>query len=38
MIGAIEQCTLVLVMQREGLLGRARFHMDQAIIALNNEL
>ena len=38
MIGAKEQCTLVLVMQREGLLGRARFHMDQAIEALNHEL
>ena len=38
MMGAKEQCTLVLVMQREGLLGRARFHMEQAIEALNNEL
>jgi hypothetical protein len=38
MVGAKEQCTLVLVMQREGLLGRARFHMEQAIEALNHEL
>jgi predicted regulator of Ras-like GTPase activity (Roadblock/LC7/MglB family) len=38
MMGAREQCTLVLVMQREGILGRARFHMEQAIEALNQEL
>ena len=38
MMGAAEQCTLVLVMQREGLLGRARFHMDQAVELLNHEL
>lgn len=38
MMGAQEQCTLVLVMQREGLLGRARFYMEQAIEALNREL
>jgi predicted regulator of Ras-like GTPase activity (Roadblock/LC7/MglB family) len=38
MVGASEQCTLVLVMQREGLLGRARFHMEQAVTALNREL
>jgi hypothetical protein len=25
-------------MQREGLLGRARFYMEQAIQALNHEL
>lgn len=38
MMGAAEQCTLVLVMQRDGLLGRARFHMEQAVGALNREL
>lgn len=38
MMGASEQCTLVLVMQREGLLGRARFYMEQAVTALNKEL
>jgi predicted regulator of Ras-like GTPase activity (Roadblock/LC7/MglB family) len=38
MMGALEQCTLVLVMRREGLLGRARFYMEQAIQALNQEL
>jgi predicted regulator of Ras-like GTPase activity (Roadblock/LC7/MglB family) len=38
MVGADEQCTLVMVMQREGILGRARFHMERAIEALNNEL
>lgn len=38
MAGAAEQCVLVLVMQRDGLLGRARFYMDQAIEALNREL
>jgi len=38
MMGAQEHCTLVLVMHREGLLGRARFYMEQAIVALNREL
>jgi predicted regulator of Ras-like GTPase activity (Roadblock/LC7/MglB family) len=38
MMGAKEQCTLVLVMQREGLLGRARFRMEQAVEALNQQL
>ena len=38
MMGASEQCTLVLVIQREGLLGRARFYMEQAVKALNKEL
>jgi predicted regulator of Ras-like GTPase activity (Roadblock/LC7/MglB family) len=38
MMGAKERCTLVLVMQREGLLGRARFRMEQAVEALNHEL
>jgi predicted regulator of Ras-like GTPase activity (Roadblock/LC7/MglB family) len=38
MMAAQEQCTLVLVMQREGLLGRARFHMERTIEVLNHEL
>lgn len=38
MTGAKEQCTLVLVMRAEGILGRARFHMDQAVQRLNQEL
>jgi predicted regulator of Ras-like GTPase activity (Roadblock/LC7/MglB family) len=38
MMAADEQCTLVLVMQREGLLGRARFYMERTIEALNQEL
>ncbi len=38
MMGAMEQCTLVMVMQRDGLLGRARFYMEQAVEALNKEL
>jgi predicted regulator of Ras-like GTPase activity (Roadblock/LC7/MglB family) len=38
MAGADEQCTLVLVIRREGLLGRARFHMERTIEALNQEL
>ena len=38
MMAAKEHCTLVLVMQREGMLGRARFYMEQAIEALNKEL
>ncbi|HJW71254.1 MAG TPA: roadblock/LC7 domain-containing protein [Geothrix sp.] len=38
MMGADEQCVLVLVMRREGLLGRARFFMEQALEALNSEL
>ena len=38
MMGADEQCVLVLVMRREGLLGRARFFMEQALEALNREL
>ena len=38
MMAAKEQCTLVLVMQREGFLGRARFHMERTIEALNHEL
>ncbi len=38
MMGTREQCTLVLVMQRDGLLGRARFYMEKAVEALNAEL
>jgi len=38
MVGAKEQCVLVLVLQRDGLLGRARFYMEQAVEALNQEL
>jgi predicted regulator of Ras-like GTPase activity (Roadblock/LC7/MglB family) len=38
MMGAMEHCTLVMVMQRDGLLGRARFYMEQAVEALNKEL
>jgi predicted regulator of Ras-like GTPase activity (Roadblock/LC7/MglB family) len=38
MVGAKEHCVLVLVMAREGLLGRARFYMEQAVEALNREL
>jgi hypothetical protein len=38
MMGAKEHCVLVMVMQREGLLGRARFYMEQAVVALNREL
>lgn len=38
MMGADERCTLVMVMQRDGLLGRARFFMEQAISALNAQL
>jgi predicted regulator of Ras-like GTPase activity (Roadblock/LC7/MglB family) len=38
MSGAEEQCTLVLVMRRDGLLGRARYFMDEAIQLVNKEL
>ena len=38
MMGAMEHCTLVMVMQRDGLLGRARYYMEQAVEALNKEL
>lgn len=36
--GAQEGCSLVLVMQRDGILGRARFEMGRAITLLNQEL
>lgn len=38
MRGAEEQCSLVLVMHRDGIVGRARFEMGRAIEALNKEL
>ncbi|MBI3129726.1 MAG: hypothetical protein HYZ13_00065 [Acidobacteria bacterium] len=38
MMGAKEQCTLVLVMSGDGILGRARFHMEAAVERLNAEL
>ena len=38
MMGANEQCSLVLVMRRDGILGRARFEMEQAIRALNEAI
>ncbi len=38
LMGCNEGCTLVLVMAREGLLGRARFHMQSAVKRLNDEL
>jgi predicted regulator of Ras-like GTPase activity (Roadblock/LC7/MglB family) len=38
MTGAQEHCALVLVMRRDGLLGRARFQMQNAVALLNAEL
>jgi len=38
MMGAKDHCALVLVMRRDGLLGRARFEMERAIAGLNQEL
>jgi predicted regulator of Ras-like GTPase activity (Roadblock/LC7/MglB family) len=38
MMGAKDHCVLVLVMRRDGLLGRARFEMERAIGGLNREL
>ena len=38
MMGAAEQCSLVVVMHREGILGRARYEMGKAIETLNREL
>ncbi|MDE3246354.1 MAG: roadblock/LC7 domain-containing protein [Acidobacteriota bacterium] len=38
MMGASEGCTLVLIIHREGILGRARFEMLRAVKALNQEL
>jgi predicted regulator of Ras-like GTPase activity (Roadblock/LC7/MglB family) len=38
MMGGHEHCSLVLVMHREGYLGRARFEMQNALGMLNAEL
>ena len=38
MMGATESCTLVLVMRRDGILGRARFEMERAVERLDAEL
>lgn len=38
MMGASEGCTLVLIIHREGILGRARFEMIRAVQALNQQL
>ena len=38
LVGCNEGCTLVLVMSRDGLLGRARFHMQRTVARLNSEL
>jgi hypothetical protein len=38
MMSARERCALVMVMRREGILGRARFEMMRALERLNSEL
>ena len=38
MMGASEGCTLVLIIHREGILGRARFEMIRAVKAMNQQL
>ena len=38
MMGGSERCSLVLVMRRDGILGRARFEMQKAIAGLNSQL
>jgi predicted regulator of Ras-like GTPase activity (Roadblock/LC7/MglB family) len=38
MMGAMERCALVLVMRRDGILGRARFEMERALERLNSAL
>jgi predicted regulator of Ras-like GTPase activity (Roadblock/LC7/MglB family) len=38
MMSAAERCALVLVMRREGILGRARFEMGRAVELLGAEL
>ena len=38
MMGASEGCTLLLIIHREGIMGRARFEMIRAIKALNQQL
>jgi predicted regulator of Ras-like GTPase activity (Roadblock/LC7/MglB family) len=37
-LAAQDRCSLVLVMLREGILGRARFEMQKALELLNAEL
>ncbi len=38
MMGASEGCTLLLIIHREGIMGRARFEMIRAVKALNQQL
>jgi predicted regulator of Ras-like GTPase activity (Roadblock/LC7/MglB family) len=38
MTSALERCVLVMVLRREGILGRARFEMQKAVARLNAEL
>ena len=38
MMGASEGCTLLLIIHREGIMGRARFEMIKAVKALNQLL
>jgi predicted regulator of Ras-like GTPase activity (Roadblock/LC7/MglB family) len=38
MMGGLEHTSLVLVMRRDGLMGRARFQMEQTLGRLNAEL
>ena len=38
MMSAAERCALVLVMRRDGILGRARFEMQRAVQLLNDNL
>ena len=38
MMSGQERCSLVLVMRREGILGRARYQMQQSLASLNAEL
>ncbi|MDR3671609.1 MAG: hypothetical protein P4L36_12240 [Holophaga sp.] len=38
MTSALERCVLVLVLRRDGILGRARFEMQKAVERLNSEL
>jgi predicted regulator of Ras-like GTPase activity (Roadblock/LC7/MglB family) len=38
MTATLERCVLVMVLRREGILGRARFEMQKAVARLNSEL
>ena len=38
MMGASEGCTLLLIIHREGIMGRARFELIRAVKALNQQL